>query len=168
MFHHLFRIFFIFDRFTNLELINNNEYQISIFLPIFFSHMTLFYSFYIYTYEIFSFLFCVLNSIWLNFEQNDIETSYYIKLKIWTKVTGKQVKIGNFYFVVNICKVDQDIPESFQIQMGFSFPFLRANDLCSSLLNIRASIFFSLVCRGYIRKVSVQLVQIFFTRFQYW
>ena len=30
------------------------------------------------------------------------------------------------------------IPESFQIQMGFSFPFLRANYLRSSLLNIRA------------------------------
>ena len=28
-------------------------------------------------------------------------------------------------------------PESFQIQMGFSFPFSRANDLRSSLLNIR-------------------------------
>ena len=28
--------------------------------------------------------------------------------------------------------------ESFQLQMGFSFPFLRANDLRFSLLNIRA------------------------------
>ena len=28
--------------------------------------------------------------------------------------------------------------ELFQLQMGLSFPFLRANDLCSSLLNIRA------------------------------
>ena len=28
--------------------------------------------------------------------------------------------------------------ESFQLQMGFSFPFLRANNLRSSLLNIRA------------------------------
>ena len=31
--------------------------------------------------------------------------------------------------------------ESFQLQMGFSFPFLRANDLRSSLLNIRARSF---------------------------
>ena len=31
--------------------------------------------------------------------------------------------------------------ESFQLQMGFSFPFLRANDLHSSLLNIRARSF---------------------------
>ena len=29
-------------------------------------------------------------------------------------------------------------------------------------------VFYSLVWRGYIRKVSVQLVQIFFTRLQYW
>ena len=32
-------------------------------------------------------------------------------------------------------------PELFQIQMGLSFPFLRANDLRLSLLNIRARIF---------------------------
>ena len=32
-------------------------------------------------------------------------------------------------------------PESFQLQMGFSFPLLRANDLRSSLLNIRAPSF---------------------------
>ena len=31
--------------------------------------------------------------------------------------------------------------ESFQLQMGFSFPFLRANDLRLSLLNIRARSF---------------------------
>ena len=31
--------------------------------------------------------------------------------------------------------------ESFQLQMGFSFPFLLANDLRSSLLNIRARSF---------------------------
>ena len=29
-------------------------------------------------------------------------------------------------------------PESFQLQMGFPFPFLRANDLNLSLFNIRA------------------------------
>ena len=58
----------------------------------------------------------------------------------------------------------QPPPESFQLQMGFSFPFLRANDLHSSLLNIRARIFHSLVRRGYIRKVSVQLVQKYFPR----
>ena len=48
--------------------------------------------------------------------------------------------------------------------MGFSFPFLRANDLRSSLLNIRARSFYSLVRRGYIRKVSVQLVPKYFSR----
>ena len=31
--------------------------------------------------------------------------------------------------------------ESFQLQMGFSYPFLHANDLCSFLLNIRARSF---------------------------
>ena len=31
--------------------------------------------------------------------------------------------------------------ESFQLKMGFSFPFLRANDLRLSLLNIRARSF---------------------------
>ena len=56
------------------------------------------------------------------------------------------------------------IMESFQLQMGFSFPFLRANNLRSSLLNIRARIFYSLVRRGYIRKVSVQLLQEYFSR----
>ena len=38
---------------------------------------------------------------------------------------------ASFYFVL----------ESFQLQMGFSFPFLRANDLRSSLLIIRARSF---------------------------
>ena len=33
------------------------------------------------------------------------------------------------------------IPESFQLQMGFSFPFLRANYLRPYLLNIRARSF---------------------------
>ena len=55
-------------------------------------------------------------------------------------------------------------PESFQLQMGFSFPLLRAKNLHSSLLNIRAHSFYSLVRRGYIRKVSVQLVQKYFSR----
>ena len=36
------------------------------------------------------------------------------------------------------------VHEAFQLQMGFSFPFLRANDLCSSLLNIKAHTFFTL------------------------
>ena len=52
----------------------------------------------------------------------------------------------------------------FQLQMGSSFSFLRANNLRSSLLNIRARIFYSLVRRGYIRKVSVQLVPKYFSR----
>ena len=54
--------------------------------------------------------------------------------------------------------------ESFQLQMGFSFPFLRANDLRPSLLNIRALSFILLYVGGYIRKVSVQLVQKYFSR----
>ena len=37
----------------------------------------------------------------------------------------------------------------FRLQMGFSFPFLRANDLRLSLLNIRARSFYSLVHRGW-------------------
>ena len=56
------------------------------------------------------------------------------------------------------------ILESFQLHVGFSFPFLRANDLRSSLLNIRARSFNSLVHRRYIHKVSVQLVQTYFSR----
>ena len=48
--------------------------------------------------------------------------------------------------------------------MGFSFPFLRANDLRLSLLNIRARNFYSLVRRGYIRKVSVQFAPKYFSR----
>ena len=54
--------------------------------------------------------------------------------------------------------------ESFQLQMGFSFPFIRANDLRSSLLIIRALFFNSLLRRGNIRKVSVQLVPKYFSR----
>ena len=53
---------------------------------------------------------------------------------------------------------------SFQLQMGFSFPFLHANDLRSSLLNIRARSSYYLVRRGCIPKVSVQLVQKYFSR----
>ena len=51
-----------------------------------------------------------------------------------------------------------DVVESFQIQMGFSFPFLLANNLRSSLMIMRTLSFYSLVRRGYIRKVSLQLV----------
>ena len=60
--------------------------------------------------------------------------------------------------------INNSLEESFKLQMGFSFPFLRANDLCLSLLYIRARNFFSLVRRGYIRKVSVQLVPKYFSR----
>ena len=35
----------------------------------------------------------------------------------------------------------EGVGESFQLQMGFSFPFLCANNLRSSLLNIRARSF---------------------------
>ena len=47
--------------------------------------------------------------------------------------------------------------------MGFSFTFLRANDLRQSLLIIRARSFLLSVRRGYIRKVSVQLVPKYFS-----
>ena len=58
--------------------------------------------------------------------------------------------------------------ESFQLKMGFSFQFLRANYIRSSLLNIRAHSFYSLVSSGFIRKVSVQLVPKYFSHiFQY-
>ena len=60
--------------------------------------------------------------------------------------------------------IGQSLPaltwESFQIQMVFSFPFLRSNDLCSSLLIMRTRSFYSLLRRRYIHKVSVQLVWI--------
>ena len=49
--------------------------------------------------------------------------------------------------------------------MGFSFPFFRANDLRLSLLNIKALSFYSLVRRGFIHKVSVQIVHICFHAF---
>ena len=53
--------------------------------------------------------------------------------------------------------------ELFQLQLGFSFTFLRANDLRLSLLIMRYRIFFSfLYVGGYIRKVSVQLVPKYF------
>ena len=48
--------------------------------------------------------------------------------------------------------------------MGFSFPLLRANYLGSFLLIMRTRSFYSLVRRGYIRKVSVQLVPKYFSR----
>ena len=46
--------------------------------------------------------------------------------------------------------------------MGFSFSFLRAKDLHTSLLIMRSHIFYSPVRRGSIRKVSVHLVQKYF------
>ena len=60
------------------------------------------------------------------------------------------------------------VVELFQLQMGLSFSFLRANYLRLSLLNIRARSFLISCTQGYIRKVSVQLIQIFFSaRLQY-
>ena len=44
-------------------------------------------------------------------------------------------------FIVNYNEDPILNTESFQLQMVFSFPFLRANDLRSSLLNIRARSF---------------------------
>ena len=40
------------------------------------------------------------------------------------------------------------VPESFQLQMGFSFSFLRTNALRSYLFIMRTHSFYSLVCRG--------------------
>ena len=43
--------------------------------------------------------------------------------------------------LVELVSIAMPAVESFQLQMGFSFPLLRANDLRSSLLNIRARSF---------------------------
>ena len=56
--------------------------------------------------------------------------------------------------------LDSSVIELFQIQMRISFLFLRAKDLHTSLLIMKTCSFFNyLVCRRYIRKVSVHLVQ---------
>ena len=60
--------------------------------------------------------------------------------------------------------ITKPLDESFQLHMGFSFPFLRANDLRSSSLIMRTHIFYSIVSSGYILKVSVQLVPKYFSR----
>ena len=53
--------------------------------------------------------------------------------------------------------------EWFQTQMIILFPFLRDNYLHTSLLIMRTrSFFYSPLCRGYIHKVSVHLVQKYF------
>ena len=53
--------------------------------------------------------------------------------------------------------------ESFQIQMGFSFPFLRAKGLRTSLLIMRTCIFFTLLYVGdtYVRLVYTWYKNIF-------
>ena len=50
----------------------------------------------------------------------------------------------------------------FQLQTRILFLFLIANDLRGFLLIMRTRIFYSPVRRGYIRKVSVHLVQKYF------
>ena len=79
------------------------------------------------------------------------------------RFTGLSCPVQGYKTCWNI-KVTVVVCESFQLQMGFAFPFLCANDYCSCLLNIRARIFYSLVRRRYIRKVSVQLVPTYFSR----
>ena len=54
------------------------------------------------------------------------------------------------------------VAESLQLQMGFLFTFLCAKDLRTSLLITRTRSFYYPVRRGYIRKVSVHLVQTYF------
>ena len=56
------------------------------------------------------------------------------------------------------------ICELFQIQMGPSFPFLRANNICQYLLNIRARSFYSLVRRGYHTQGQCTIGTDFFSR----
>ena len=53
--------------------------------------------------------------------------------------------------------------ESFQLQMGFSFPFLRAKDLRISLLIMRTRSFFTLLYTGgtYARLVYIWYKHIF-------
>ena len=47
--------------------------------------------------------------------------------------------------------------------MGISFTFLRANELCRFLLIMKTRGFYSPVSRGYIQKVSLHLVQKYFS-----
>ena len=54
------------------------------------------------------------------------------------------------------------LPGLFQLQMRIPFPFLHTKDLRTSLLITRTRSFYSPICRGYIRKVSVHLVQKYF------
>ena len=49
-----------------------------------------------------------------------------------------------------------------QIQMRISFPFLLAKELRRFLLIMRTRSFYSPICRGYIRKVSLHLVHKYF------
>ena len=61
-----------------------------------------------------------------------------------TDLKGYTVDLGPISsdkFSRTMKELERYLGESFQIQMGFSFPFLRANDLRASLLNIRAHIF---------------------------
>ena len=60
--------------------------------------------------------------------------------------------------LVSFIGISLPLLESFQLQMGFSFPFLRANDYVLLYLLLELVVFYSLVHKGYILKVSVQLV----------
>ena len=53
--------------------------------------------------------------------------------------------------------------ESYQLQMGFSFPLLCANNIRLSLLMMKNHISYFLLHREYIRMVSVQMVPKYFS-----
>ena len=74
--------------------------------------------------------------------------SFCSLIPMYIPSTAPCVNIINIHTTVPQLKIKQIYQhnrvwplESFQLQMEFSFPFLRANDLRSSLLNIRARIF---------------------------
>ena len=67
-------------------------------------------------------------------------------------VTPRKDRLSRNNFIQAILcvwiKPEKYSAESFQLQMGFSFPFLRSNDLRSSLLNIRARSFLLSCTKG--------------------
>ena len=66
---------------------------------------------------------------------------HYRCRNLWTTSTKATRVSGTVFFKHNYITNPETTPESFQLQMRFSFPFLRANDLRLSLLNIRARSF---------------------------
>ena len=74
----------------------------------------------------------------------------------WFNVTTVSYYIDDVLNNVLIIKYADGL---FQLQMRILFPFLRSKDLRTSLLIMKNLSFYCHVHRGYIRKVSVHLVQ---------